>query len=104
MINIKTYPTDDLFIYEAFVSIKDVLALTPTERLQLAKEHPNYYVVDVAVTDSQDYSEGMFLKFLFNKQGEMKSYYKKDIMRCRKRHGISVKGDNSFVDLTPYGY
>ena len=103
MINIKTYPTDDLFS-EAVVSIKDVLALTPEDRLQLAKEHPNYYVVDVAITDSQDYDEGVFLEWLFNKKGELKSYYKKDIMSCRKKRGIPVEGEDGFVDLTPYGY
>ena len=68
MITIKTYPYP---WPDIATTIKEVLALSPEDRLQLAKEQPDLYIVDAPVIDHEDYSEGTFMKFLLNKKGEL---------------------------------
>ena len=102
MITIKTYPYP---WPDIATTIKEVLALSPEDRLQLAKEQPDLYIVDAPVIDHEDYSEGTFMKFLLNKKGELAWFIgKRDILYYRKQHGIPVTGSCGYDDLTKFGY
>lgn len=104
MITIKTY-TYEHPLFPIACCLKDVLALTPAERLQLAKEQPDTYIVDAPVVDHEDYSEGVFMKHAFNKKGELAWFIgKRDILYYRQKHGIPITGSVGYDDLTKFGY